>query len=106
RQSLQFQVPRVSEPVSFRDVLQESDEESVLLHNELDLPHIEEEVVGPSVNLFVGPEGGWSPAEVDLAKDSGFSVAQLGPYRLRSETAGIVATARAVAALERSAERS
>jgi 16S rRNA U1498 N3-methylase RsmE len=32
------------------------------------------------------------------------ALAQLGPYRLRSETAGIVAVARAWAALERPAQ--
>ncbi len=105
RQSLRLQVPHVDEPVSFEEVLRESGKEGVLLHNEPDLPRIEEAVSGPAVRLFVGPEGGWSEAEVDLARDNGFAVTQLGPYRLRSETAGMVATARAIAALEQSAER-
>ena len=62
---------------------------------------MEDTIEGVGVSLFVGPEGGWEEKEVGLARDAGFSVASLGPYRLRSETAGIVATSRARAALER-----
>jgi 16S rRNA (uracil1498-N3)-methyltransferase len=52
------------------------------------------------VSFFVGPEGGWSEKEMRLAREAGLAFAQLGPYRLRSETAGMVAVARAQAALE------
>ena len=63
------------------------------MHNEPHLPSLEEVVSGSATSLFVGPEGGWSESELDLARESGSLVAQLGPYRLRSETAGIVAVA-------------
>ncbi|MGI8912039.1 MAG: RsmE family RNA methyltransferase, partial [Rubrobacteraceae bacterium] len=56
------------------------------------------------VGLFVGPEGGWSDAEVAMAEENGLGLAQLGPYRLRSETAGVVAVARTRAALETAVE--
>lgn len=104
RQSLQLRVPVVEDPVAFEEALHGAPENAVLLHNEPDLPPLEEVVAGP-VGLFVGPEGGWSEAEVGLAGESGLAVAQLGPYRLRSETAGIVAAVRAVAAVERFEER-
>jgi len=55
---------------------------------------------GP-VGLFVGPEGGWGDGELALAGDAGLRPASLGPFRLRSETAGVVAVARAGAVLER-----
>ena len=58
-----------------------------------------------SVGLFVGPEGGWSEGELSLAVEFGVSLAQLGAYRLRSETAGIVAVARARAIMERACEQ-
>ncbi|MDP8939431.1 MAG: 16S rRNA (uracil(1498)-N(3))-methyltransferase [Actinomycetota bacterium] len=102
RQSLQLRVPDVAEPVTFGEALRKVAGEGILLHNEPDLPALEEVVAGPSVSLFVGPEGGWSEREVERAGDAGVPVAQLGPYRLRSETAGIIAVARAMAALERS----
>ncbi|MBI4063850.1 MAG: RNA methyltransferase [Elusimicrobia bacterium] len=44
-----------------------------------------------TVALFIGPEGGWSIKEVEMAKEAGFSLVGLGPYVLRAETAPIVA---------------
>lgn len=44
-----------------------------------------------SVNLFAGPEGGFTPAEVDLARRYGVLPVTLGPRILRAETAGLVA---------------
>lgn len=44
-----------------------------------------------SVQLLVGPEGGWSEAEVELAISAGARVLSLGPRTLRAETAPIVA---------------
>jgi len=43
--------------------------------------------------LFVGPEGGWSPAERALAGDR---VLSLGPRNLRADTAALVALALAL----------
>ncbi len=102
RQSLQLRVPEVREPVTFAKAVHEVGESGILLHNAAGLRQIEECVEGRVASLFVGPEGGWSDDEVRLAEEAGMKMAQLGPYRLRSETAGIVAVARACAALERS----
>jgi len=46
-----------------------------------------------SINLFVGPEGGFSPAEVEAAEHYGLRTITLGPRILRAETAGLVAAA-------------
>lgn len=46
-----------------------------------------------TINLFVGPEGGFAIDEVDLARRYGLVAVTLGPRILRTETAGIVATA-------------
>jgi 16S rRNA (uracil1498-N3)-methyltransferase len=46
-----------------------------------------------NISLFVGPEGGFSPAEVSMARDYGVVPVSLGPRVLRAETAGIVASA-------------
>ena len=45
----------------------------------------------PSVNLFIGPEGGFSPAEVEFAHGCGVVPITLGGRVLRAETAGLVA---------------
>ena len=46
-----------------------------------------------SVNLFVGPEGGFAEAEVERAASYGIATVTLGPRILRAETAAIAATA-------------
>ena len=46
-----------------------------------------------SVNIFVGPEGGFTPDEVELARQYGLIPISLGPRILRAETAGLVAAA-------------
>ena len=99
RQSLRLRVPEVREPVMFERAVREVGEVGVLLHNASGLDVVEA-VVGSPAGLFVGPEGGWGAGELRLAKEVGLTFAQLGPYRLRSETAGVVAVARAQAALE------
>ena len=95
RQSLQLRIPEVAEIVSFPDAVREAGETGVLLHNGVDLLHLEDCVSGSTANLFVGPEGGWSDGELARAEEAGLYLASLGPHRLRSETAGIVAVARA-----------
>jgi 16S rRNA (uracil1498-N3)-methyltransferase len=47
---------------------------------------------GKDVVILIGPEGGFSPEEVELARQKGFKPVSLGPARLRTETAGLVAT--------------
>jgi 16S rRNA (uracil1498-N3)-methyltransferase len=104
RQSLRVSVPEVAEPVDLPGAIREVGENGVLLHNAPELETIETVVSSPAA-LFIGPEGGWSEEELRVAGEAGFALAQLGPYRLRSETAGMVAVARARVALERSVRR-
>ena len=55
-----------------------------------------------SVGLFIGPEGGFSDAEVENAIDSGCLPTTFGGNTLRTETAAIVAVAFTVYELRRS----
>lgn len=43
--------------------------------------------------LAVGPEGGWSPRDLERLRAAGFGGLRLGPRILRTETAGIAAVA-------------
>ncbi len=47
---------------------------------------------GP-VSLLIGPEGGWSEAELAAARAAGCRPVRLGPRVLRTETAGLAALA-------------
>jgi len=48
---------------------------------------------GARIQVFVGPEGGFTNGEVQLAQRYGVCPVTLGPRTLRAETAGVVATA-------------
>jgi len=41
--------------------------------------------------LLIGPEGDFTPAEIEQALGQGFQPVSLGNTRLRTETAGVVA---------------
>ncbi len=43
----------------------------------------------PALDLLIGPEGDFTPAEIGRARSSGFQPASLGPLVLRSETASL-----------------
>ena len=43
------------------------------------------------VVVLIGPEGGFSQAEADVARDKGFHLVSLGPNILRTETAAVAA---------------
>ena len=56
---------------------------------------------GQDVMVLIGPEGDFSPEEVQAARDAGFMPVTLGESRLRTETAGMMAVA-AIHALDQS----
>jgi 16S rRNA (uracil1498-N3)-methyltransferase len=82
-----LRVPEVSSASSF-DAAFGATENPVLLDR--NAPRRLAEVTEPAdLTLFVGPEGGWSPRERDLAEIT----ASLGPRNLRADTAALVALA-------------
>ena len=92
-------VPPVDEPIPFAEALREALSGSVLLferHEGKRLTQME-----PPPSIFIGPEGGFSPAEVEAAERAGMAIAGLGPRILRSET---VAVAVAAAILSRTGD--
>lgn len=54
---------------------------------------------------LVGPEGGFAPAEVDVASEHGCAVVSLGPRRLRAETAGLAVVHGVMLDRQRAAQR-
>ncbi len=46
-----------------------------------------------ALSLLIGPEGGFTPAELEIAQTAGFLPISLGPRILRTETAATVLTA-------------
>jgi 16S rRNA (uracil1498-N3)-methyltransferase len=54
----------------------------------------------PSLEIAIGPEGGWAPSEEALFDANGWKAASLGPRILRAETAAIAALAVVASYLE------
>ena len=54
----------------------------------------------PALEIAIGPEGGWAPAEEALFDANGWRAATLGPRILRAETAAIAALAVVASGLE------
>ena len=54
----------------------------------------------PALEIAVGPEGGWAPAEEALFDANGWRAASLGPRIVRAETAAIAALAVVASCLE------
>jgi 16S rRNA (uracil1498-N3)-methyltransferase len=92
-------VPPVDDPITFAKALEAAAPASVLLFERHDGKRLTEMEAPPAV--FIGPEGGFSPAEVEAAERAGLAIAGLGPRILRSET---VAVAVAAAILSRTGD--
>lgn len=102
-------LPKLYEPVHFRDAIIASAKSGLTLvgwtkeHGrsthaalkdvlaEARVKHAKEEKLG--VNLFIGPEGGFSTEEIELAGCEGAHLFSLGPNTLRTETAAVAAAA-------------
>jgi 16S rRNA (uracil1498-N3)-methyltransferase len=90
-------IPDVFGPVAFMDALTPG---SVLLFERHDGQRLGQ-VEPPPPAIVIGPEGGFTPAEVEAATGAGAGLAELGPRILRSET---VATAAAAVILSRTGD--
>lgn len=60
-------------------------------------PNQELKTIRPQLFIAIGPEGGWSPEETQIATTYNFQLTGLGPRVLRTETAGLFASAQALA---------
>lgn len=94
-------LPPVKDPVQFRDAIRACKGQGVILmayeglkgqSARADLHHALKSAKG-DVFLFIGPEGGFTGDEVELAKTEGGVVFGLGPRVLRAETAAAAALA-------------
>lgn len=94
KQSLHCYLPKINEPIPFKDFIQQS------FNGDLFIAHCEEtgkksmkQLLNPGrdITILIGPEGDFSIKEIENAIDNGFIPVTLGENRLRTETAAIVA---------------
>jgi 16S rRNA (uracil1498-N3)-methyltransferase len=103
QQSRRSDVPLIHDPVSLsahvragsestRIVLAEQ-ERTTTLRFAIEEAIAQSESEMPTLEIAVGPEGGWAPEEEALFDANGWRAASLGPRILRAETAAIAALA-------------
>jgi 16S rRNA (uracil1498-N3)-methyltransferase len=111
-QSGRLNVPELSEPISFLKAIEIADGENILfdasgeltfemhcggcraLHSKFSAENYVRISKDDSLlaNIFIGPEGGWTTEEIEIAKSHNFKIATLGSLTLRGETAAIIST--------------
>jgi 16S rRNA (uracil1498-N3)-methyltransferase len=95
KQSLSMWLPRMEAPLAFSDFLERQTGSAAQLF----IAHCMEDAgkvllqhkcaAGRDVCILIGPEGDFSPAEVQKALKAGFEPVSLGTQRLRTETAAL-----------------
>lgn len=94
KQSLRYYLPKLNEPISFKDFIKQKKEGLlVIAHCEETNKKSLKSIVKPNENvtLLIGPEGDFSNKEITLAVENNYVPVTLGSSRLRTETAAIVA---------------
>lgn len=92
RQSGRIRLPEIAEPCSFEDLLKDDAGLRLLAYEGSDVEPLGDLLVSTPperVSLIVGPEGGFAPEEIVLARESGVRIVSMGPRVLRTETAGV-----------------
>lgn len=87
-------VPVLRESADIKEAIKEADNNDINILFDVSGADFSASDVKKSarVGIFIGPEGGWSDFELDLARQRKFKIASLGKLTLRGETAAIVAT--------------
>lgn len=88
-------IPEFKEPVEFEFAIQNADSgKKLLLHSRGEFPLLSEKLselkTQSRISLFIGPEGGFTNNEIEMARENRLFIYSLGPRILRTESAGIV----------------
>ena len=89
KQSNQFFKPRINSINTFENFILNSEDQLLMANLKTSNKLSEKLFTKPNICLMIGPEGGFSDREIDLAKKQDIKEVTLGNSRLRSETAAI-----------------
>ncbi len=95
KQSLKFHLPKLNPAISYSNFIQQEFEGDLFIAHceETDKKSLKNELKPQqNITLLIGPEGDFSSKEIEIALSHNFIPVSLGESRLRTETAGIVAT--------------
>ncbi|MCP1997479.1 16S rRNA (uracil(1498)-N(3))-methyltransferase [Flavobacterium sp. HSC-61S13] len=94
KQSLQFHLPILNEPISFKEFMKgDFDGNKYIAHCEDGDKKLLKNAIpkNEKYTLLIGPEGDFSKSEIETAIKNNFIPVSLGNTRLRTETAAVVA---------------
>ena len=94
KQSLKFSLPKINSVRQLREFISGTGSgKNYIAYVDLNNPDELSKVAARNdhYTVLIGPEGDFSPAELELALKHGFIKVALGPSRLRTETAGMAA---------------
>lgn len=95
KQSLKYQLPKIKVYHDLASVIShvKPSDERFIAYVDFDNPLILKQAAKPNSNttVIIGPEGDFNEEELELALSNGFTKISLGPSRLRTETAGLIA---------------
>lgn len=94
KQSLHCYLPKLNDPISFKALMtKEFTGQKFIAHCEETNRRSLKQSLEPKqdITILIGPEGDFSPKEIELALQHNFTPVTLGETRLRTETAAIVA---------------
>ena len=89
KQSNQFFKPKINSISTFENFILNSEDQLLMANLKTSNKLSEKLFTKSNICLMIGPEGGFSEREIDLAKKQGIKEVTLGNSRLRSETAAI-----------------
>ncbi|WP_461789205.1 16S rRNA (uracil(1498)-N(3))-methyltransferase [Pedobacter sp.] len=94
KQSLTAYHPKINAAISFKNFFKQTSDEVKMIAHCLDTQKqaiVDVIVPHQKYLILIGPEGDFSPEEIELALQSGYKPVTLGDTRLRTETAGLAA---------------
>ena len=100
-QSRRASPPEIADPIKLREAMALTADLKIVLSEVEEQSQLRDIRPRGEVLLAIGPEGGWTEAELELLQKNGWLSASLGPTILRAETAAIAATAVTMSALNR-----
>jgi 16S rRNA (uracil1498-N3)-methyltransferase len=95
KQSLTAYHPQINAAITFKDFIKQSNADVKMIAHCIDEKSKRgiSEIIEPHQKylVLIGPEGDFTPKEIDVALQNGYKPVTLGNTRLRTETAGLAA---------------
>lgn len=94
KQSLRYYLPKINEAIPLSSLLNSTTESSKYIAHciESKKEQLKKIKLSKNILILIGPEGDFTQKEINLAIKNKFKAISLGSSRLRTETAGVIAT--------------